>query len=136
MSELRISYDGIQHCTALQEPQGKAVAMDACPATRGKGEEFSPMNLVGAGLAGCMLFSIGMVALQDKLDISGVRVDVKALITDRPVIRIGKIDLTFNMPRNFSPADRIKLEEAAGMCPIRSSLHPDIPISAHFNYPE
>jgi uncharacterized OsmC-like protein len=135
MSELRINYDGIQHCTASQEPQGKTVAMDACPATGGKEEEFSPMNLVGAGLAGCMLFSMGMVALQDKLDISGVRVDVKALVADRPVIRIGKIDLTFNMPRNFSPADRIKLEEAAGMCPIRSSLHPDIMISAHFKYP-
>jgi len=71
MSELQISYDGIQHATALQEPQGKTVAMDGCPATGGKGEEFSPMNLVGAGLAGCMLFSMGMVALQDKLDISG-----------------------------------------------------------------
>jgi uncharacterized OsmC-like protein len=136
MSELRISYDGIQHATALQELQGKTVAMDACPATGGKGEEFSPMNLVGSGLAGCMLFSMGMVALQDKLDISGVGVDVKALVTDRPVVRIGKIDLTFNLPRNFSPGDRIKLEEAAGMCPIRSSLHPDIIISTHFNYPE
>jgi uncharacterized OsmC-like protein len=79
MSELRISYDAIQHATALQGPQGKTVAMDACPATRGEGEEFSPMNLVGSGLAGCMLFSMGMVALQDKLDISGVRVDVKPL---------------------------------------------------------
>lgn len=136
MSELRISYDGIQHATPLQEPQGKTVAMDACPATGGKGEEFSPMSLVGAGQVGCMLFSMGMAALQDKLDVSDVRVDVKALITDRPVVRIGKIDLTFNMPRNFSPADRIKLEEAAGMCPIRSSLHPDIIISNHFNYPE
>jgi uncharacterized OsmC-like protein len=135
MSELRVSYDGIQHATALQEPQGKTVAMDACPATGGKGEEFSPMNLVGAGLVGCMLFSMGVVALQDTLDISGVRVDVKTLITDRPVVRIGKIDLTFNMPRNFSPADRLKLEEAAGMCPIRSSFHPDIIISTHFNYP-
>jgi uncharacterized OsmC-like protein len=62
MSELRINYDGVQHCTALQESQGKIVAMDACPETGGKGEEFSPMNLAGAGLAGCMLFSMGMVA--------------------------------------------------------------------------
>ena len=135
MGKVQTTYDAPQHCTASKELQGKTVAMDACPATGGKGEEFSPMNLVGSGLAGCMLFSMGMVAQQDKLDISGVRVDVKALITDRPVMRIGKIDLTFNMPRNFSPGDRIKLEEAAGMCPIRSSLHPDIIISNHFNYP-
>jgi len=135
-SKLRITYDGTQHCTALQEPQRKTVALDACPATGGKGEEFSPANLVGTGLVGCMLFSMGMVALQDKLDISGTSVDVKILITDRPVVRIGKIDLTFRMPRNFSAPDRVKLEEAAGMCPIRSSFHPDILISTHFNYSE
>jgi hypothetical protein len=53
-----------------------------------------------------------------------------------PVMRIGAIDLTFTMPRNFSATDRVKLEKAAGMCPIRKSLHSDIPISVHFNYPE
>jgi putative redox protein len=135
-SKLRITYDRTQHCTALQEPQGKTVALDACPATGGRGEEFSPANLVGTGLVGCMLFSMGMVALQDKLDISGTEVDVKVLITDKPVVRIGKIDLTFIMPRDFSTADRVKLEEAAGACPIRSSFHPEILISTHFNYPE
>jgi uncharacterized OsmC-like protein len=135
-TKLLITYDRTQHCTALQEPQGKTVALDACPATGGKGEEFSPANLVGTGLAGCMLFSMGLVALQDNLDLSGTSVDVKVLVADKPVVRIGKIDLTFRMPKDFSASDRIKLEEAAGECPIRSSFHPDILISTHFNYPE
>jgi len=131
MSELRVTYDGNQHCTALQEKKGKTVATD-CPYTS-KGEEFSPTELVGAGLAGCMLMSMGTLAMRDKLDISGTCVDVEVSMM---VSRIGTIDLTFTMPRNFSATDRVKLERAAGMCPIKNSLHPDIVISVHFNYPE
>jgi uncharacterized OsmC-like protein len=69
MSDLRITYDGSQHCTALQEKKGKTVATD-CPYIS-KGEEVSLMELVEAGLAGCMLISMGMLAMRDKLDISG-----------------------------------------------------------------
>ena len=133
MSKLQITYDGSQHCTALQKAQGKTVAID-CPYAGGK--EFSPTNLVGAGLASCMLLSMGTLAVRDKLDISETRVDVELSLIDKPIKRIGAIDLTFNMPRNFSAADRVKLESAAGKCPIKTSFHPDIPIFVSFNYPE
>jgi len=131
MSKLLITYDGNQHCTALQEKKGKTVATD-CPYTS-KGEEFSPMELVGAGLAGCMLMSMGALAMRDKLNISGACVDVEVSTT---IARIGAIDLMFTMPTNFSVTDRVKLERAAGVCPIKNSLHPDVMISVHFNYPE
>ncbi len=133
MSRLQITYDGSQHCTALQKAQGKTVAID-CP--HAGGEEFSPTNLVGAGLVGCMLLSMGTLARRDKLDISGTCVDVELSMTDKPIKRIGAIDLTFNMPTNFSAADRVKLESAAQKCPIKTSFHPLIPIFVSFNYPE
>jgi uncharacterized OsmC-like protein len=128
---LEVSYDGSQHCTAVLEPQGKIVATD-CPYSS-KGEEFSPMNLVGTGLAGCMLISMGTLAMRDQLDISGARVDVKLAGSDK---RIETIDLTFTMPKNFSRAERLKLERAAESCPIEHSFHPDIPISVRYDYPE
>jgi uncharacterized OsmC-like protein len=131
MGKISITYDGIQHCTALKEPQGNTVAMD-CPYT-GKGEEFSPGNLVGAALAGCMLLSMGTLAMRNELDISGTYVDVEVTSSEK---RIKSIDLTINMPRNFSNSDRFKLGRAAGMCPIKSSFHPDIPISVYYKYPE
>jgi uncharacterized OsmC-like protein len=117
MNTLRITYDELQHCTALREPQGNTVAMD-CPYT-GKGEEFSPGNLVGAGLAGCILISMGTLALRDKIDISGTNVDVQMTQTDK---RIEAISLLFSMPRNFSAQERVKLERAAGLCPIKPEL--------------
>ncbi len=131
MNTLRITYDELQHCTVLREPQGNTVAMD-CPYT-GKGEEFSPGNLVGAGLAGCMLISMGTLALRDKIDISGTSVDVQMTQTDK---RIEAISLLFSMPRNFSAKERVKLERAAGLCPIKNSLHPDVTISVNYKYPD
>ena len=128
---LEVSYDGSQHCTAVLEPQGKIVATD-CPST-GKGEEFSPMNLVGTGLAGCMLISMGTLAMRDQLDISGARVHVELVGS---VKRIETINLTFTMPRDFSEVERIKLQRAAESCPIEHSFHPDIPITIRYDYPE
>jgi putative redox protein len=113
------------------EPQGKIVATD-CPYT-GKGEEFSPMNLVGSGLAGCMLISMGTLAMRDQLDISGARVHVELVGSEK---RIETIDLTFTMPRNFSEVERTKLQRAAESCPIEHSFHPDIPITIRYDYPE
>ena len=134
MSTLRITYDGAQHCTALREPQGNTVAMD-CPYT-GKGEEFSPGNLVGSALAGCMFLSMGAVAQRDKLDFTGASVDVEITNVEKPVSRIGNIDLAFTMPGHLTKTDRTKLERAAGLCPIKASFHPDIAISVCFNYQE
>lgn len=129
MSKVRVTYDADQHCTALKESHGKTVAMD-CPHT-GKGEEFSPGELVGTSLAGCMFLSPGAVAQRNSLDISGASVDVEVSLGES---RIGSIDLVFTMPASLSETDRAKLERAAGFCPIKPSFHPDIPISVQFIY--
>jgi len=133
IGKLRVNYDDTGHCVAVQETRGKAVAMD-CPLL-GKGEEFSPADLVGAGLAGCTLMSVGTRAKEENLDISGSFADVKIFMTDKPVERIGKIDIILNMPKDFSEETRHVLEEAASKCAVKASLHPDIKISTGFKYP-
>jgi len=128
------TYNSDQNCTPLKEPQGKTVTMD-CPYT-GKGEELSPTNLVEAALGGCMLLSMGTLAMRNRLDISGARMDVKISSTDRPVMRFSTVDVTVKMPRAFSTKDRSKLERAADACPIKHSFDPGIPISIRWEYPE
>jgi uncharacterized OsmC-like protein len=134
-TKLHVTYDGVQHCTASEPTAGKTVASDACPESGGKGKELSPSDLVGAGLANCMLLSMGVLALRDHLDITGASVEVDISMTHKPIFRIGTIDLTFSMPRNFSSEERLKLERAAGMCPIKHSFHSDIQIAVQYNYP-
>ena len=128
------SHDGRQHCTAKREPDGNTVAMD-CPHT-GKGEEFSPTNMVEAAIGGCMLLSMGPQATLSKLDISGTRMQVKISMTDKPRMRFGAIDITVSMPEGLSEKDRKRLEMAAEYCPIKHSFASDIPISVEYVYPE
>jgi len=136
MSKLQTTYDRTQHCTTVQEGVGKSVAAGAGPSHGGTGDELSPLDLVGGGLATCMLMAMGTLALRDKLNIAGTRVDIDISMTKEPIWRIGAIDLTFNMPQNFPTEARLKLERAAAACPIKHSFHPDTTVSASFIYPE
>ena len=133
MGKVQIKYDEIQHCTALQLKNQKTVPVD-CPYT-GKGLEFSSGELVGIGVATCMLMSMGTLAMRNKIDISDTIVDVDFSLT-KNFSRIDSIDLTVNMPSNFTKIERIKLERAAESCPIKHSFHPDVKISVTYNYPE
>ena len=137
MTKVSLTYDGFQHATSVQEERenarGKTVATD-CPYT-GKGEEFSPLELTGTGVAGCCLISMGTLAVRKNIDITGTRVDANLSWTEK-MDRIGAIDLTFNMAKNYSDKERMMLERAADACPIKHSFHPDTKITVQFIYPE
>lgn len=131
MANLQVTYDGFQHCTALKKPQGKTAGID-CPYT-GKGEELFPANIVDSGLAGCMIISMGTLAIRDQIDINGTCVDVEVEQSEK---RIDSISLVFNMAHAYSEKERQKLERAAGLCPIKSSFHPDTSIHIDYKYPD
>jgi uncharacterized OsmC-like protein len=132
MNTLKLTYDGDQHATALKEPHHNSVAID-CPFTA-KGDEFSPGNLLGISVAGCMLLSMGAVAQRDQLDLSGTVVDIELTETDEPYPHVDTITLAFNIPRDFAIADRQKMERAAGLCPIKHSFGDDTVVTATYNY--
>lgn len=137
MAKINLTYDGFQHATARQDERanarGKTVATD-CPYT-GKGEELSPLELTGTGLAGCCLISMGTLAMRHNIDLTGTRVDVDLSWTETGTKRIGAIALTFTMARTYSARERLLLERAADACPIKHSFHPDTKIAVTFTYP-
>jgi len=128
------SHDGLQHCTSVRQPDGNTISMD-CPYT-GKGEEFSPTNVVEAALGGCMLLSMGTLAMRSDLDISATRIEVKVSMTDQPRMRFGAIDIAVTMPPGLSEKDRKRLEGAAEHCPIKHSFASDVSISEKYIYPD
>lgn len=132
MNTLKLTYDGDQHATALKEPHHNMVAID-CPFTA-KGDEFSPGNLLGISVAGCMLLSMGAVAQRDHLDLNGTVIDIELTETDKPFPHVDTITLAFNVPRAFSVTDRQKMERAAGLCPIKASFRDETTITATYNY--
>ena len=132
MSTLRLTYDGDQHATALREPYHNSLAID-CPFTA-KGDEFSPGNLLGISVAGCMLLSMGAVAQRDHLDLDGTVIDIELTETDKPFPHVDTITMAFGIPYDFSAENRKKLERAAGLCPIKRSFRDETTITATYNY--
>ena len=132
MTSLCLTYDGDQHATAVKEPHHNVVAID-CPITA-RGDEFSPGNLLGVSVAGCMLLSMGAVGQRDQLDLRGTVIDIETSETDKPFPHVDNISLVFNFPRAFSDTDRKKMERAAGFCPIKASLRPETTIAVTYNY--
>ncbi|HJO94898.1 MAG TPA: OsmC family protein [Victivallales bacterium] len=133
MSLVKTIYDGKQHCISTKFPQGNKIGID-CPYT-GKGEEFSPINLVESALGGCMLLSMGTLALRMNIDISNTRVDVKIITENNPSIRYKKINVNIYMADNYSDKDRIRLERAAANCPVRKSFDKEIIFNIKYVYP-
>jgi len=132
MNTLRLTYDGDQHATALKEPHHNMVAID-CPFTA-KGDEFSPGNLLGISVAGCMLLSMGAVAQRDHLDLSGTVIDIALTETGDPFPHVDSITLAFNVPQDFSVTDRLKMERAAALCPIKLSFRDETTVTATYHY--
>lgn len=128
--EIDVVYQGGLRCQATHGPSKSTVLTDAPIDNHGKGEAFSPTDLVGTALGSCMLTIMGIVAERNGWDLSGTTAHVVKEMAASPTRRIGKLLVTITIPSNaaakLSAADRTKLENAAHTCPVHQSLHPDI----------
>ena len=120
-------------CTHLRS--GSAIETDAPVDNNGRGERFSPSDMVATALGACMLTIMGMRSNEMEVDLKGVKIEVEKIMKTDPR-RIGAINLTFHFPTSLSLTERQKqiLEKAAHSCPVIYSIHPDIAVSVAFNW--
>ncbi|WP_420150260.1 OsmC family protein [Spirosoma sp.] len=118
-------------CTHLQS--GTHITTDAPTDNQGRGEAFSPTDLVANALATCIITTMAIHARRDGLDLTGSTLDVTKVMTSQPPRKIARIgvDLVLRANRDgnpFLPDDqtRARLEDIAHTCPVAISLHPDI----------
>lgn len=134
MTQIEIEYEGDLHCLAVHGPTGTSFRTDAPPDNQGKGESFSPTDLVATAMGTCMLTIMGIYARRKGIDMKGSRVQVtKEMIAD-PARRIRRLAATFRMPGHLDSNQRAALENAARSCPVHRSLHPDVQIDLVFRY--
>ena len=134
MTKIDIQYEGELHCRAVHGPTGTALMTDAPPDNQGKGESFSPTDLVGTAMGTCMLTIMGIYARRKGIDMNGSRVEVlKEMVAD-PARRIGRLTATFTLPVQLTTIQRAALENAARGCPVHHSLHPDVQVDLIFRY--
>jgi len=134
MVEIDIVYQGALRCLATHQPSGQVLITDAPKDNHGKGESFSPTDLVATGLGACMLTIMGIAAQLMRLDITGTQIVVRKEMIANPVRRIGKLAVKIDVPHQLSDEQKKKLIDAAMTCPVHQSLHPDIqkPIDFHW----
>jgi putative redox protein len=135
--EVDITYEGGLHCTASHGPSGNTITTDAPVDNGGRGEAFSPTDLVAAALGTCIITVMALVAQRSGIDLKGTRIHVIKEMTSVPVRRIKTLAMTITLPRGvvISDADRKKLQNAAYACPVKQSLHPDVEIIIDIVYP-
>ncbi len=125
-----IHYEGNLRCNAIHLQSGSAIETDAPTDNRGKGERFSPTDLVCTALATCMVTTMAMKAGDMGIELKGTTVSVKKYMLADPR-RIGKIEvlLTYPATLNLEEKDRLILNRVGDNCPVIKSLHPDIEVN-------
>lgn len=134
MVKIQINYEGDLHCSATHGPSGKSLETDAPVDNQGRGESFSPTDLVATALGTCMATLMGIVARRHELDLAGLKVEVtKEMSTDTPR-RIARLTTTIRVPLPPDHPQRILLENAALTCPVHHSLHPEVDKPVDFQW--
>lgn len=134
MVEINIAYEGGLRCRAQHGPSDTELITDAPVDNHGKGESFSPTDLVATALGTCVATIMGILAERHDIDLTGMQITVEKEMVAEPVRRIGRLPVTVRVPGQVSDADRKRLENGARTCPVHKSIHPDIDAPITFIY--
>lgn len=121
MVEISIDYSGQLHCNAVHGPSGAPLATDAPADNQGKGEAFSPTDLVATALGTCIATTMAIVAERHAVELKGMTVQVAKEMASDPR-RIGCLTTEVHLPLPADHPQRELLEQAALGCPVHRSL--------------
>jgi len=124
MVEMTLVYEGGLHTQALHGPSRATIETDAPVDNQGKGEAFSPTDLLATSLASCMLTTMAIVGEREGWRLDGARARVEKHMELEPRRRVGRLVIDLTLPAGFSDAARARLEETARGCPVAESIHP------------
>ncbi len=134
MATSKIIYKGNLRTEAVHLNSGNIIITDAPIDNQGKGEAFSPTDLVAAALGSCMLTIIGIKAREIQIDIDGVEIEITKVMASDPR-RIDEILVDFNFHHILlSEKERIIIERAARTCPVALSLNENLKQTINFNF--
>ncbi|MEI6585036.1 MAG: OsmC family protein [Sediminibacterium sp.] len=131
----QIIYKSGLRTSATHLQSGTSIETDAPSDNQGKGERFSPTDLMATALGTCMITTMAIKANTLNIDLDGARVEVTKIMVSDPR-RIGKLVAHLFFPTHLNLDDKTKeiLERTARTCPVERSLHPDIQLDMAFNW--
>lgn len=134
MSTSKITYNGGLRTTSVHLRSGNEIITDAPVDNKGKGEAFSPTDLLATSLGNCMLTIVGIAANEHGFNIDGTTCEITKIMAENPR-RVAEIVVDFRFPaNNYTEKEKTIIERSANTCPVMYSLHPDIRKTVSFNY--
>ncbi len=134
MVAIQLEYQGDLHCRAVHGPSGTVLTTDAPKDNQGRGESFSPTDLVATALGSCILTVMGIMARTLDIDIAGTTATVEKEMANAPVRMIQRLTVKIHVPHPVSDEHKQRLEKAAHTCPVHRSLHPDVQKPIEFTW--
>lgn len=132
----KVTYQGNLRTEATHIQSGSQIITDAPVDNHGKGERFSPTDLVATALASCMLTTMGIVSETHQINITGSTCEVEKIMTSNPR-QIGaiRIQMTIRGADSYTEKEKQILEKTALTCPVYRSLHVDVKKELQIHWP-
>jgi uncharacterized OsmC-like protein len=128
-----IVYKGNLRCEAEHLQSNSTIETDAPTDNRGKGERFSPTDLLCVSLATCMLTTMGIKANDMNIDMNNSKADVTKHMASDPR-RVSKIEVSVSLPEIINEKERLILERTGNNCPVAKSVHPNIELVLNYKW--
>jgi len=134
MITIETTYNGELRTLARHIQSGSVIVTDAPVDNKGKGQYFSPTDLVAGALGSCMLTIIGIKAEEHGFNINGTKAAITKVMASNPR-RVSEIIIVFTFPsNNYTEKEKQLIINSARTCPVAKSIHPDIKQSLTFNF--
>jgi putative redox protein len=131
MVRIEATYDGDLRCTAVHSPSGMQLVTDAPVDNNGKGESFSPTDLLATSMLTCVMTIVAIRADSKGIDVSGMNGSVEKSMAAHPR-RIAKLEVIVDLPSNLSMDDRAWLITEGCNCPVCVSVSESMEVDVTF----
>lgn len=128
-----VIYQGSLRCSCTHLQSATVIETDAPTDNRGKGERFSPTDLLCVSLATCMITTMGIRASDMEVNLDGAKISVTKFMLANPR-RVGKIGISLQMPGGVSAENQAVLQMIGDNCPVMKSIHPDIELDISYQW--
>jgi putative redox protein len=134
MITIHTQYIGELRTKVVHVKSGNELVTDAPVDNKGRGEAFSPTDLLAASLGSCMITIAGMAAQEQGFSVDGTTIDITKIMASNPR-RVAEVIVELNFPKNnFTEKQKERIRVACLNCPVAKSLHPDLKQTVVFNF--
>ena len=131
MVRIDVTYDGDLRCTSTHGPSGRTLITDAPVDNHGKGESFSPTDLLATSMLTCIMTIVAIRADSRSIDVKGMNGYVEKTMAAEPR-RIAKLEMIIELPTDLSNEDRAWLIQEGCNCPVCASVSEKMEVDITF----